>query len=779
VVDLWDGRIVSKNDALQLLLIVDYIFDWARDNYREAIIGELRTLAATDSSSLAEDSEIFSLADLSNPFWATETPRAPDNADEIAQETTCQLPEKIRRFDCEEGVVRHAKMIRYCFYGLYIDSDNIRTLLQSLDTPAKSQRAARDLLRLMKSSWRVKTETLDTLEFAWTGYLREHGNLHVAEQECCIRISLCAYMTQVWEQVLELVFVAISQDALVLLLKHANLQRGGLVDISELPFIDADDLIGFLQCARQGPIISTFQAAVRTSCLTSSLGREKDHPGCYFLTSLEPVKRGIRYRLDALILPDQNGQVREMVLAFYYRYKIGMREPEESFLRVSSNNAEQQQTIAESVWPFESLSGLDTAKAMWLSSHSASSTKTSAPLCLYLLDDSICDGRTLLEHSPTTVPLLSRCHDERPGGAQRWNLDIVEEDDTASSDLIKKFQARIESEVQSPWGKQPEKASVSQDGIVEDEFAPLRQKTRKAVWTVLAPDAEDPDQAAREYADFLVARKKNCDSMTMLFAFPRYARSNAVRAKVSPNKPVLESRLDGKSTKQIRREGLQDQVAGIGGIMMQGDRMILADPTRPGHRRDFARSLSPEQELVREEDGVMYSVGDWLEDEEFDSLLKSGAVYERQQVDRDQQAEESSDSNQHPLPYPPSANGNRTEEGYKFLRPHSSKGEPSTTPKPHLDASLSARQNHLSEPHHQIQPQSTIAPGLSIPNVPVSNTTTNKPSKRQRTEQEPDPGESSKRRKEQSPAPQISRDEMDDEEFQHLLNQGFFGAAKD
>ena len=760
-------------------MIFDYIFDWARDNYREAIIGELRALAATDAASLAQDSEIFSLADPSNPFWATETPSAPNNADETARETTCQLPEQISRFDSEEGVVRHAKMIRYRFYGLYIDNDNIQTLLQSLDTPAKSQRAARDLLRLMKSSWRVKPETLDALEFMWTGYLREHGNLHVTEQECCTRLSLCAYMTQAWEQVLELAFVAISQDALVLLLKHANLQRGGLVDISELPFIDADDLTGFFQCARQGSIISTFQAAVKMSCLTSSLGREKDNPDRYFLTSLEPVKRGIRYRLDALMLPDQNGQVREMVLAFYYRHKIGMREPEESFLRISSSNAEQQQTIAESVWPFESLSGLDTAKAMLLSSHSS---KTSAPLCLYLLDDSICDGRTLLEHFPTTVPLLSRCQDERPGGAQRWNLDIVEEDDTASSGLIQKFLARIESEIQSPWAKQPQKASVSQDGIVEDESALPRQKTRKSVWTILATDDRDPDQAAREYADVLVARKRNCDSITMLFAFPRYARSNAVRATVSPNKPVSESRLAGKSTKQIREEGLQDQFAGIGCIMQQGDHMFLADPTRPGHRRDFARSPSPEQE--HEEDGAMQSVGDWLEDEEFDSLLKSGAVDELRQIDRDQQTEESNDSNQHHVPYRPSANGNRTEGGHKFLGPHPSKGEPSTTPKPHPDASLSA---HLSEsydseersqPHSQIQPQSTIAPGSSIPNVSVSNTTIDKPSKRQRTEQETDPGESSKRRKEQSPAPRISRDEIDDEELQYLFEQGFFSVAK-
>jgi hypothetical protein len=63
VVDLWEGRITSNNDALRLLLIVDYIFDWARDIYRETIIGELRTLSASDNPSSANDSDIFSTID--------------------------------------------------------------------------------------------------------------------------------------------------------------------------------------------------------------------------------------------------------------------------------------------------------------------------------------------------------------------------------------------------------------------------------------------------------------------------------------------------------------------------------------------------------------------------------------------------------------------------------------------------------------------------------------------------------------------------------------------
>lgn len=61
--NLWVGCISSKEGALRLLLIIDYIFDWARDIYRESIITELRNLGAPNPTSLGNDSEIFSMVD--------------------------------------------------------------------------------------------------------------------------------------------------------------------------------------------------------------------------------------------------------------------------------------------------------------------------------------------------------------------------------------------------------------------------------------------------------------------------------------------------------------------------------------------------------------------------------------------------------------------------------------------------------------------------------------------------------------------------------------------
>jgi hypothetical protein len=46
IVDLWSGSIHTPDFALQLLLLIGYVFDWARDSYREDIIDELRVLAS-------------------------------------------------------------------------------------------------------------------------------------------------------------------------------------------------------------------------------------------------------------------------------------------------------------------------------------------------------------------------------------------------------------------------------------------------------------------------------------------------------------------------------------------------------------------------------------------------------------------------------------------------------------------------------------------------------------------------------------------------------------
>ncbi|KAF7541350.1 hypothetical protein G7Z17_g11978 [Cylindrodendrum hubeiense] len=64
VVEMWRGSILTSTGALQLLLLVDYVFDWARDVYREDIIKELRVLASGENeaaSGIYTDTDIYSI----------------------------------------------------------------------------------------------------------------------------------------------------------------------------------------------------------------------------------------------------------------------------------------------------------------------------------------------------------------------------------------------------------------------------------------------------------------------------------------------------------------------------------------------------------------------------------------------------------------------------------------------------------------------------------------------------------------------------------------------
>lgn len=63
IIDMWNGRITRRDGSLRLLLIIDYVFDWARDIYRPNILHDLKTLVARDTAGLAEDSDIFSSTD--------------------------------------------------------------------------------------------------------------------------------------------------------------------------------------------------------------------------------------------------------------------------------------------------------------------------------------------------------------------------------------------------------------------------------------------------------------------------------------------------------------------------------------------------------------------------------------------------------------------------------------------------------------------------------------------------------------------------------------------
>ena len=69
--------------------------------------------------------------------------------------------------------------------------------------------------------------------------------------------------------------------------------------------------------------------------VSSWLGRKGNIVDAFCLVSEEVVERGIRYHLDVMMLPSRDARAREIVVFFYHRYKISMREPKKPFLRLS------------------------------------------------------------------------------------------------------------------------------------------------------------------------------------------------------------------------------------------------------------------------------------------------------------------------------------------------------------------------------------------------------------------------------------------------------------
>lgn len=178
----------------------------------------------------------------------------------------------------------------------------------------------------------MTANALDDLEYMWTGNRPESTGLcSTGDDKFCAVFTATAYLSPDWEQILELSFVAVAENAFENLRTHAELHRGSAVCFSDMPVVNQDPLTGVFRFLRQGSPRSNLRAAVTRSCLSSRITCENDHPEAYFLVAPEKFDKGILYRMDVALLPDRNAKPREMVVLFYNRYKVGRREPKESF----------------------------------------------------------------------------------------------------------------------------------------------------------------------------------------------------------------------------------------------------------------------------------------------------------------------------------------------------------------------------------------------------------------------------------------------------------------
>jgi hypothetical protein len=443
IVDLWNGRVDSREGALNLLLIVDYIFDWARDIYRESIISQLRSLSASDTPSLANDSDIYSMLDRFSIFQDDIDSQAETETMEHRIEAATETGDLLRAFDSTKGAIREARYIRSSFMSLYLTEDNVSLFFRSMKTTKDAKIAARTIMRYLRDCWRVNREALDSLETYWTGKDRESENLYSPTKVFLVMVTLSAYLSPSWEQTRELSVLAISANVIEEICRHAEQIIPSNWDHSELPYVENDIFVAFFGSFRQISVRHNLIAAISRACLSTRLfteksSKKKSSSEQMIRWAVSTEKRGNEtlYRFDAALLPDNHGSAREFVSRTYSLHKIGRNEPSSSLLRISSHLDVQNDSEEsfESMWLETDATEFTNNKLLAVLSKNPSNISGYPELCLFIMDS--LSIREIMDSNfdPELVGgicLRARRLATEPGWTRGWNdaISSSREDD--------------------------------------------------------------------------------------------------------------------------------------------------------------------------------------------------------------------------------------------------------------------------------------------------------------------------------------------------------------
>ncbi|KAJ5417461.1 uncharacterized protein N7487_001011 [Penicillium crustosum] len=236
---LWSGSLLHKDQALQLVLIVDYIMDWARDIYRLEIVRHLKSIVTgqiSDQMSF-QDSDIFSTC--GRVFNWIPPPRsiaAEDIAESSFTANRDQFESSLSTHEAmlntpipntELGSLRSAFISNFRFVCLYITSDLVPSLLEMIggkyETRANIESVARQLINFVTQFDEVLVMSgrdLELLEMLWTGV--SHSSPEAYPEEFFVIMETSWYFSTSWDIKREISCLAISRTAFDILKKTAN-----------------------------------------------------------------------------------------------------------------------------------------------------------------------------------------------------------------------------------------------------------------------------------------------------------------------------------------------------------------------------------------------------------------------------------------------------------------------------------------------------------------------------------------------------------------------------
>ncbi|KAL2871431.1 uncharacterized protein BJX67DRAFT_342232 [Aspergillus lucknowensis] len=323
IFDLWGGSITSNNGALQLLLIVDYVFEWARDIYREGILSKLRVVASgqNDSASVVHaDTDIISTLTSIHPGTL-------DQDHGNSQDSYHQGIKAFEALDSQRGIIRHATFVESQYRCFFVTRDNVTTMLQSTQDKVSQVLARKIITMLQEVPLSISWTCLSMMEEEWTGSTRISRSHHLDQAKFYASVTYASFLLPNWVQVRELTVIAVAEDAYDYLVTYSRRRVSSLP-----PLVGNECEIGALKDVitklHAGNTRHTLLAAIKRVCL-----RINGHG-------------------SQVGLVHSNAIARDIVHYIHNYFKKGQLEPQESFLHTSTS-FDQIHLSNSSLQPFD------------------------------------------------------------------------------------------------------------------------------------------------------------------------------------------------------------------------------------------------------------------------------------------------------------------------------------------------------------------------------------------------------------------------------------------